>query len=230
MTLRTWLPFLGLLLAVPAVSTAQHPDGEMPDHQHSDHAMHHAALSRAPSAEKVEGLSVPDVTLLDQDGHEVHFYRDLVQDRTVAMSFIFTTCKTICPPIGANFGKLQNELRARYGDELGKEIQLISVTVDPTTDTPERLKAWGETFGAGPGWSLVTGNKSDVDRLLKGLQVFTPDYVDHTPTLLLGNDATGEWTRAYGLLAPPKLEEMIQDLAEGKKASQVASATGKGAG
>jgi len=46
-------------------------------------------------------MSIPDVALLDQDGREIHFYSDLVKGRVVAIQFIFTTCTTICPPLGA---------------------------------------------------------------------------------------------------------------------------------
>ena len=43
------------------------------------------------------------------------------------MNFIYTTCTTICPPLGATFGKLQRSL----GERTGKDVFLISVSVDP---------------------------------------------------------------------------------------------------
>jgi protein SCO1/2 len=155
-----------------------------------------------------DGLSIPDVPVLTQDGRQVHFYSDLVKDKIVAMNFIFTTCTTICPPLGANFGKLQQLL----GDKAGRDIYLISVSVDPVTDTPDRMKAWGEVFGAGPGWSLVTGQKGEVTKLLKALQVFTPDINDHSPVVLVGGGADGTWTRAYGLAPPKELAAMLEKL------------------
>lgn len=217
------------VLPLPAPAVAQHAGhgqhGEHDQHQvhgqhedHDDHAKHRAALSAEPSAREVRDLDLPQVRVVTEEGEEVDFYADLVQDQVVAISFIFTTCRTICPPIGANFGKLQEAL----GDRVGDEIRLISVSVDPVTDTPQRLKAWGESFGAGPGWTLVTGDKPEVDKLLKALEVFTPEYEDHTPTLLLGNDATGEWTRTYGLTPPDQLATMLGELAEGKDAAEVA--------
>jgi cytochrome oxidase Cu insertion factor (SCO1/SenC/PrrC family)/ABC-type branched-subunit amino acid transport system substrate-binding protein len=167
----------------------------------------------APAAtETVElgDMTVPDVELIDQDGRPVRFYTDLVAGKVVAINFIFTTCTTICPPMGANFGRLQRAL----GDRMGAEVSLISVSVDPLVDTPPRLKAWGAQFGAGPGWTLVTGAKSQVDDLLKALGVFTPDKLDHSPTLLVGNDRTGRWTRAHGLAAPDTLAELIVSMLE----------------
>src|SRR6185295_7987397 len=84
-------------------------------------------------------LKIPDVEVLDQDGNVRHFYTDLIKDKTVAINFIFTNCTTICPPLGATFARVQKEM----GDKVGKDVHFISISVDPVTDTPERLKAWG---------------------------------------------------------------------------------------
>jgi protein SCO1/2 len=172
-----------------------------------------AAQSAPPAAQSLDGLSVPDVPLIDQDGKAVHFYSDLVKDKVVAMNFVFTTCTTICPPMGATFAKLQKLLA-------GKDVHLISVSIDPATDTPERLKAWAGKFGAGPGWTLVTGDRNEVTRLLKALGVFTAAAGDHSPLVLLGNDARHRWTRAYGLAPPAKLAELIDQLIDQKKDSR----------
>jgi protein SCO1/2 len=152
--------------------------------------------------------SIPDVVLLNQDGEQVRFYSDLVKNKVVAINFIFTTCTTICPPMGAHFSKLQKLM----GERVGKDFHLISISVDPLTDTSQRLKAWGEKFNAGPGWTLLTGPKHDVVKLLKALGVFTADKWDHTPIVLIGNEATGQWARAEGLASPAKLAEIISYL------------------
>ena len=181
--------------------------------QHDEHAAHRAMMQGAAPdpVEEVAGLSIPDVEVVTQDGETVRFYSGLVEDRVVAMNFVFTTCTTICPPMGAIFGQLEK----RLGDRVGRDVQLISVSVDPTTDTPERLSAWAARFGRTPGWTLVTGDKPTVDALLKSLQVFTPDFEDHAPIVLLGNDARDEWTRAYGLAPPERLAEILDELTAG---------------
>jgi protein SCO1/2 len=162
---------------------------------------------RAPAQEAAAAPSIPDVELTDQDGKPVHVYSDLIRGKRVAMNFVFTTCTTICPPMGANFEQLQKAL----GDRA--DVRLISVSVDPQTDTPQRLKAWGAKFHAGPGWTLLTGPKEDVEHLLKALGVFTPDRADHSPLVLLGDDRAGRWTRAYGLASPAKILEVLDGLA-----------------
>jgi protein SCO1/2 len=155
--------------------------------------------------------NIPDVELVDQDAKRVHLYQDLVKGRVAALSFIFTTCTTICPLIGANLGRLQTEL----GQSSGEDISLISVSVDPETDTPQRMKAWGAQFGAKPGWNLLTGDKETVAQLLKTLGLFTPDIQSHSPFLLLFNDRTGDWTRVNALETPPgKVAEILQKMAQ----------------
>jgi protein SCO1 len=150
----------------------------------------------------------PDVEVVDQDGRQVHFYSDLVRGKRVAINFVFTTCTTICPPMGANFERLQALLGARAG----ADVRLLSISIDPLTDTPERLKAWGARFHAGPGWTLLTGSKAELDRLLKAMGVFTADRASHSPILLLGDDRAGRWTRAYGLAPPAKIVQLLDGL------------------
>ena len=157
-------------------------------------------------------MNVPDIELLDQNGRKIHFYSDLVKGQTVVINFIFTTCTTICPPLGATFARVQKEL----GDKVGRDVRFISISVDPATDTPERLKAWGAKFHAGDGWTLLTGNKPQVDELLRALGAFSARREDHSPTVLIGNDAHGAWARTYGLANTSQLVQIINEAMTGK--------------
>lgn len=212
-----WNPSLLSTLAAAAIVAAPAPaapqDPHAGHHHAADpHAAHRVALTADPeSPEAAAGLSIPDVPVVTQDGRQLHFYRDLVAGKTVAMNFVFTTCTTVCPPMGAYFGRLQDEL----GERLGRDVHLISVSVDPGTDTPERMAEWGARFGARDGWTLVTGEVAEVQRLLKALGVFTPDVQDHAPVALVGNDAAGAWTRTSGLTRPTELAALIDRAAAG---------------
>ncbi|HEX8184880.1 MAG TPA: SCO family protein [Blastocatellia bacterium] len=157
------------------------------------------------SGDSIKPAQIPDTIVYDQDGKKLRFYSDLVKGKTVAINFIFTTCTTICPPLTATFRKVQQELGA------GHDVQLISISVDPTTDVPERLKAFSAKFNAGPGWSFVTGNKQEVDLLLKSLGAGVGDKTDHTPMVLVGNESAGYWTRTYGLAPVSTLVKVITD-------------------
>jgi protein SCO1/2 len=168
-------------------------------------------------------LRIPDTTVYDQHGRRLNFYSDLVKGKTVAINFIFTTCTTICPPLTATFRRVQQTL----GERVGRDIQLISISVDPTTDVPERLKAFSAKFNAAPGWSFVTGNKQEIDNLLSALGGYAPDKNDHTPLILVGNDTTGSWTRTYGLSPASQLVNLINETASKSATAEAPSAQSK---
>ena len=168
--------------------------------------------AETPSRSSGSSMSIPDVEVLDQDGNALHFYRDLIKDKTVAINFIFTNCTTICPPLAATFARVQKEM----GDKVGKDVHFISISVDPLTDTPERLKAWGAKFKAGAGWTFVTGEKQEMDKLLNALGAAVAKREDHTPAMIIGNDAKGVWTRTYGLAKTAQIVGLILDVMNGK--------------
>ncbi len=172
-----------------------------------------ATEAAAPATAAVASrLRIPDATVYNQNGRRLNFYTDLVKGKTVAINFIFTTCTTICPPLTATFRRVQSEL----GEHMGRDIELISVSVDPVTDTPARLFDFAAKFKAGPGWTFVTGDQAEIDSLLQAFGVAVANKNDHTPTILIGNDATGYWTRAYGLASPTTLVKVITEAADHK--------------
>lgn len=175
-----------------------------------------AALTDQPASSDISGSSrkmvIPDVEVLDQHGNQLHFYSDLIKGKTVAINFIFTNCTTICPPLAATFARVQKEM----GDKVGRDVHFISISVDPLTDTPERLKAWGGKFKAGAGWTFVTGDKQEIDKLLKALGASVARREEHSPTVIVGNDLKGRWTRTYGLAPPTQIVGLIMSVMEGK--------------
>jgi len=168
-------------------------------------------------------MVIPDVEVLDQNGNALHFYSDLIKGKTVAINFIFTNCTTICPPLAATFARVQKDL----GDKTGRDVHFISISVDPLTDTPERLKAWGAKFKAGDGWTFVTGDKQEIDKLLNALGASVSRREDHTPTVIVGNDLKGVWTRTYGLARSAQMEGLIMDVIEGKVDGSLTKETAK---
>jgi cytochrome oxidase Cu insertion factor (SCO1/SenC/PrrC family) len=165
----------------------------------------------APEPAAVSAIRIPDVTIQDQNGRSLNFYRDLVKGKVVAVNFVFTTCTAICPSLTATFRRVQQELAERK-----LPVQLISISVDPTIDTPERLHDFAAKFKAEPGWTFVTGNAADVDGLLQAFGVAVANKNDHTPMILIGNDESGYWTRAYGLSSPTTLVRLIEEAANKK--------------
>jgi cytochrome oxidase Cu insertion factor (SCO1/SenC/PrrC family) len=149
--------------------------------------------------------------VLDQNGRKLRFYTDLVKDKTIAINFIFTTCTTICPPMTANFARVQKTMLA-----LGKkDFYLISVSVDPENDTPAKLKAYAAMFQAKPGWTFVTGTRAELQPIWQAFSVYSGGAKqDHAPTVVIGNDASHSWTYASGLTSANKLVAVIESIQE----------------
>jgi len=150
----------------------------------------------------------PDVQLTTQDGARVRFY-DLIKGKTVAIELIYTSCRFACPLETARLAQVQRLL----GDRMGRDVFFYSISIDPEHDTPAVLKAFAETFHAGAGWTFLTGQRADIERLARKLGLYsTPNPEDkdgHVPALLIGNEATGDWMRASALDNPNMTATMI---------------------
>jgi protein SCO1 len=167
--------------------------------------------STATETYAFSSAQIPDVRVYDQNGQALNFYRDLIKGNKVAINFIFTTCTNVCPLLTATFRRVQVEL-----EKSGADIKLISISVDPTVDTPERLRGFAAKFKAGPGWTFITGEKSDIDSLLQRFGVGINNKIDHTSMILVGNDSSNFWTRTYGLSSPSALVQIMTDASNRK--------------
>ena len=178
---------------------------------HAEAKAEPAAEPPSKSSEAFSSMKIPNAQVVDQNGNQLNFYSDLIKGKTVAINFIFTTCTTICPPLTATFRRVQQEAATR-----GLPVQLISISVDPTTDTPERLRDFAAKFKAEPGWAFITGEKGEINSVLKALGASVSNKNDHTPMVLIGNDTSDYWTRTYGLTSPAKIVEIIDDASKRK--------------
>jgi protein SCO1/2 len=133
----------------------------------------------------------PDAEVVTQHGTRLRFYDDLIAGKVFVISFLFTTCRDICPLATARLAELQ----AKLGDAMGRDIFFYSISIDPETDTPERLKQYADTFQAGPGWLFLTGKPEDIHAIRHKLGERSRTLSDHRNEILLGNGATGEWAR-----------------------------------
>ena len=172
---------------------------------------------KATEREEVEGkpirLTFHDRTLVDQDGRKVKFPADVIGDRIVVIDTFYTTCTQICPILSATFLEVQEQLGSRQG----REVVLVSFTVDPVTDIPPRLKEYADSWSARTGWLFLGGEKGSVDQVLKGLGLYTANFVDHPPSYLVGDGKTGQWTRFYGFATPEQIVAKIEELAAARR-------------
>jgi protein SCO1/2 len=153
-----------------------------------------------------------DIELVNQNGEKMRFYHDLLQGKTVIINSFFATCQGSCLPITRNLEKIQEAL----GDRLGKDARIISISVDPTVDTPGELMAFGKKFHARPGWYFLTGSKENVEFVLKKLGQFVENKQDHANVIIVGNDRTGLWKKAFGLAKSEQLIEVVNSVLNDK--------------
>ncbi|MBY6275337.1 SCO family protein [Symbiobacterium thermophilum] len=123
---------------------------------------------------------VPDFDFVDQEGRP--FSDEDLAGRVHLVGFIYTSCPDICPAITAQMRALQTEL-ARLG--LTDQVHLVSITVDPEYDTPERLAAYARMFGADTSsWHFLTGRPNHVRTVVEkgflvGMDRIATDYPIH---------------------------------------------------
>jgi protein SCO1/2 len=152
----------------------------------------------------------PNVPLLTQDGTRVLFYDDLIKGRVVLINFFYTSCPSICPRTTANLVKVE----AALGDRLGRDVRMISISVDPDKDTPGVLNAYTRRFATKPGWYFVTGRAPDIDLLKRrfGVDRYGNDRIDHTGILVYGNEATEQWASTPAMGDPDAIARSVTRL------------------
>lgn len=153
-----------------------------------------------------------DVVLVNQYGQQLRFYSDLLQEKVVIISSFMATCKGSCAPKNRNLEKIQNAA----GDRLGKDVVILSITVDPLTDTPAKLKEYASTYHAKPGWHFLSGKKENVDWALHKIGQYVENKEDHGNIVVMGNEKTGLWKKTFGLALPADLIKIFEELLNDK--------------
>ena len=135
---------------------------------------------------------LPNLSVTTHRGETLRFYDDLLKGKIVVLSFIYTSCRDICPMVTARLAQLED----RLGDVMGKEVFFVSVSVDPEVDTPPKLKEYADAFQAGSGWSFITGKSEDIRAIRYKLGDRGGKISDHRNEVLTFNGATGDWERS----------------------------------
>ena len=121
---RAWLPAALFCLAA-ALSVAFSMGGET-----------HAQRGATPK----QSDRFSNVSLYTQQGETVRFYDDLVKNKTVVINFMYSGCGEICPANTAELAKINRLL----GPRMGRDVIMLSLSIDPLHDTPQRLKQYWE--------------------------------------------------------------------------------------
>ncbi|HEX9985234.1 MAG TPA: SCO family protein [Thermoanaerobaculia bacterium] len=150
-----------------------------------------------------------NIPLVDQNGRGVDLYDDLIRNHTVVINSFFASCTGSCPIMSKTFLLLQN----RLGDRIGKDVILVSITVDPKNDTPDALKAYAKRMGAKPGWYFLTGTKAQVDAALTKLGQYAETRDAHKNIIIAGNDRTGLWKKALAIAPSEEVWQVVATVA-----------------
>ena len=182
-------------------------------------------VDKAPPTQAGVPLAVgelPPFELTAHTGEKVT--RDDLLGHPWVAGFVFTRCTMTCPQISLELRKLQNALPS------DNQARLMSVTVDPTHDTPELLASFAEIYGADPDrWLFLTGDRKDVYRLTTvnfgvfARELFGEDRkpgfeVTHTNRVVLVN-SEGVPVRSFLAVGPTAEMEMLalRRILEGKR-------------
>ncbi|KVA08651.1 hypothetical protein WI42_25575 [Burkholderia ubonensis] len=171
----------------------------------ADMHMHHVV---APgTTHSMADYALPPVELVRDDGKTVSLVDELNDGRPVILTFIYTSCTTICPMISQTLERLQGELG---GDR--DKVHIVSISIDPEEDTPARLRAYAERFGAGPEWQHYTGTVDASIAAQRAFNVYRGDKMNHAPVAFLRAAPGRQWMRIDGFATPSELLAAYRDV------------------
>ena len=156
-------------------------------------------------------VEIPEVTLIDQDANLVTL-RELVEGKDVVMvDFIFGTCTTICPILSAGFTNLQRRMGSGPGGPT-----LISFSIDPEHDSPEIMTKYLKRYRAQPGWYFLTGDRDDIDTVMRAFDAYVPDKMSHQPVTFIKGTEPNQWVKIDGLVSTADLTAELEKIRGGE--------------
>lgn len=150
-----------------------------------------------------------DLEVIDQNGRQLRFYSDVLKDRVVLISFIFTNCQDACPMVAQKL----KQTRSLMVDSIRDDVWFISISVDPERDTPAAMKDFAVKQKLDESrWIFLTGDKQNLDTIIRKMGQFTPDFEAHTTLMLAGNTVTRHWTRVVPMTPPEGIAQQMRAL------------------
>lgn len=153
-----------------------------------------------------------NIPLVTHEGKIVRFYEDLIKNKTVMINFMYARCGDICPGMTANLKLVQKE----FGDRVGKDIFMYSISLEPEHDSPQILKAYAELFHVKAGWTFLTGKKADIELLRKQLgfsfsdPALDKDKTQHIGVVKFGIEALERWGMSPAMGDPKYIAEYVR--------------------
>jgi len=156
----------------------------------------------------------PNTQVTTHEGKNLRFYDDVVRGRTVLYNMMYSVCTGICPGNTANLLQVQEAL----GSRLGKDIFMVSMTLQPELDTPEALRDYVKRYSIKPGWTFLTGRPQEMEIIRRKLGFFNPDpgidsdLTNHTGMVRIGNEKLDRWTMMPALGSPKQIVRAVLEI------------------
>lgn len=183
----------------------------LPQAGYSQQAGTKAVTTNDAAAEEKARKFFTDVEVIDQNGKQLRFYSDVLKDRVVLINFIFTNCQDYCPMVTSKLA----QTRQLMAESIKDDVWYISVSVDPDRDTPEAMKEFARKQKVDESrWIFLTGDKQNLDFIVKRLGQYSQDVEAHSTLMLAGNTKTRHWTRVMPMAGPPDIAKQMRALAE----------------
>ncbi len=148
-----------------------------------------------------ELIELPEIAVIAADGRSARFRSEVAADHLLVIHFNYTTCRAICP-----VGNVVMQAIDRLADDgLKRPLRLLSITIDPSTDTPARMREASAAAGASERWWWLTGAAADMERLLGRFGARAVDIQTHDPLFLVGDARAGRFVRISGLPEPAQV-------------------------
>jgi protein SCO1 len=174
-------------------------------HAHHAHPDKNAAIKRS-----LLDLVPAATPMLRQDGSKTTLAKELEGNKPVILAFIYTSCTTVCP--------VTSQILARSQDLLGsdlKNVRLLSISIDPEYDTPERLLAYGKKFDAQPQWQHYSGTLANSVAIQKAFGAYRGDKMNHVPLMYINGGGKKNWVQLEGFPSAEQVVKEMRDQAKG---------------
>jgi protein SCO1/2 len=153
-------------------------------------------------------VSLPNLKVIKKDGTEVNLQSELNSNQIQVVSFVYSTCKTLCPMTNQILQKTQE----RLGSDL-KWVHISSFSIDPEYDTPEKMRLYTKMFHTKDAWQHYSMySESDSIAIQRAFDVYKGDKMNHIPVFFIKQPKSTNWTRIDGLISGEDLTNDIRKL------------------
>ncbi len=156
----------------------------------------------------------PNSIVQTHEGRNLRFYNDVLRGKIVVLNMMYAVCTGICPSNTANLRQVQTAL----GSRLGKDIFMVSMTLQPQFDSAHALKDYVKRYDIQPGWIFLTGQPIQMEVIRRKLGFFNDDpridgdLLNHTGMVRIGNESLDRWFTMPALSRPQQIARAVLQL------------------